>query len=339
MAPARRLHRPCKTVAAKQCGLASRAYARRPRPGRPTKKPKMEVLDAPATELPADVVPLVPMRNVVLFPHVLAPVTVGRARSLAALKHAAAHRSPIAVVLQKDAGVDEPGPEALCTVGTLAQVVQQLRSGDNQVHAVCQGLQRIRLVEIVGGHPFLAARIERLHEAPASTAAEALALRLRHSGQEVLQLMPGVPAELVQLLQTTRSASHLADLAASLVDAEPAEKQRLLETLDVEQRLQRVLQMVEHRLEVLRLSREIGARTKEQLDDRQRRVLLEEQMRAIRKELGEEGESAQELARLAEAISLAQMPPEAEAQAKKELQRLQRMGEASGEHSMLRTWL
>jgi ATP-dependent Lon protease len=299
----------------------------------------MDEVVAPGLLLPTDVVPLVPMRNVVLFPHVMVPVTVGRARSLAALAHAAAQRTPLAVVLQKDASVDEPGAQALCTVGTLAQVVQQVRADDQQVHAVCQGLQRIRVLGLVEGHPFLAARIERLPEPAPSTAAQALALQLRRRGAEVLALLPGVPAELAQLLQSTRSPSHLADLAASLVDAEPAAKQHLLETLDVEERLREVLRMVEHRLEVLRLSQEIGARTKEQLDDRQRRVLLEEQMRAIRKELGEEGESAQELARLEQAITAAAMPPEADAQSRKELQRLQRMGEASGEHSMLRTWL
>jgi ATP-dependent Lon protease len=299
----------------------------------------MDEVVAPGLLLPTDVVPLVPMRNVVLFPHVMVPVTVGRARSLAALAHAAAQRTPLAVVLQKDPSVDEPGAQALCTVGTLAQVVQQVRADDQQVHAVCQGLQRIRVLGLVEGHPFLAARIERLPEPAPSTAAQALALQLRRRGAEVLALLPGVPAELAQLLQSTRSPSHLADLAASLVDAEPAAKQHLLETLDVEERLREVLRMVEHRLEVLRLSQEIGARTKEQLDDRQRRVLLEEQMRAIRKELGEEGESAQELARLEQAITAAAMPPEADAQSRKELQRLQRMGEASGEHSMLRTWL
>jgi ATP-dependent Lon protease len=299
----------------------------------------MDEVVVPGIELPTDVVPLVPMRNVVLFPHVMVPVTVGRARSLAALAHAAARRTPLAVVLQKDASVDEPGAAALCAVGTLAQVVQQLRSEDQQVHAVCQGLQRIRVLGLVEGHPFLAARIERIAEAAPSTAAQALALQLRQRGAEVLALLPGVPAELAQLLQSTRSPSHLADLAASLVDAEPSMKQRLLETLDVEERLREVLRMVEHRIEVLRLSQEIGARTKEQLDDRQRRVLLEEQMRAIRKELGEEGETAQDLVRLEQAVTAAAMPPEADAQSRKELQRLQRMGEASGEHSMLRTWL
>ncbi|MFZ4649425.1 MAG: endopeptidase La [Rubrivivax sp.] len=299
----------------------------------------MEVVQPAGTELPTNVVPLVPMRNVVLFPHVMAPVTVGRPRSLAALAHAAEHGTPVVVVLQKDASQDEPDASGLCAMGTLASVAHRLRASDKQVHAVCQGLQRVHIAELVGGHPFLAARIERVEEPAASTEAQALAEQLRERGAQLLALMPGVPSELAQLLQATRAPSQLADLAASLVDAEPAEKQRLLETVPVHERLTLVLEMVKHRLEVLRLSQEIGARTREQLDDRQRRVLLEEQMRAIRKELGEEGESAQDLARLAEAITQAHMPPEAEAQARKELQRLQRMGETSGEHAMLRTWL
>jgi ATP-dependent Lon protease len=204
-------------------------------------------------------------------------------------------------------------------------------------------VQRVRVLALVEGHPFMAARIERLPEpdpdVQPSAQAEALAMQLREGGAEILALMPSVPAELSQVLQGTASPAQLADLAASLVDAEPAVKQELLETDALEDRLKRVLGLVTHRLQVLRLSQEIGARTKEQFDDRQRRVLLQEQLRAIKKELGENGEQAQDFHRLEEAIAKAQMPTEADAQARKELQRLKRMGESGGEASMLRTWL
>jgi ATP-dependent Lon protease len=141
------------------------------------------------------------------------------------------------------------------------------------------------------------------------------------------------------VLQATRSPSQLADLAASLVDIEPAEKQMLLETLATEARLTKVLQIVGQRLEVLRLSREIGARTKEHIDDRQRRYLLEEQLKTIKKELGEDGGNAQEIARIDAAITEAKMPPEVDAHVRKELRRLERMQDAAGEYSMLSTWL
>jgi ATP-dependent Lon protease len=296
-----------------------------------------------STLLPDDVVPLVPMRNLVLFPQVLAPVTIGRPRSVAAVAQATATRGLLAVVLQRNAEQDDPALADLCGVGTLASVVRQTRAEPGQIHVVCQGVQRVRVLALVEGHPFMAARIERLPEpdpgTPPSAEAEALAMQLRERGAEILALLPSVPAEISQMLQGTAEPAQLADLAASLVDAEPALKQELLETDGLEERLKRVLGLVTHRLQVLRLSQEIGARTKEQFDDRQRRVLLQEQLRAIKRELGENGEQAQDFQRLEEAIAKAQMPPEADTQARKELQRLKRMGEGGGEASMLRTWI
>jgi ATP-dependent Lon protease len=256
---------------------------------------------------------------------------------------ATATRGLLAVVLQRNAEQDDPALADLCGVGTLASVVRQTRAEPGQIHVVCQGVQRVRVLALVEGHPFMAARIERLPEpdpgTPPSAEAEALAMQLRERGAEILALLPSVPAEISQMLQGTAEPAQLADLAASLVDAEPALKQELLETDGLEERLKRVLGLVTHRLQVLRLSQEIGARTKEQFDDRQRRVLLQEQLRAIKRELGENGEQAQDFQRLEEAIAKAQMPPEADTQARKELQRLKRMGEGGGEASMLRTWI
>lgn len=152
--------------------------------------------------LPADVVALLPMRNLVLFPHVLAPVALGRPKSVAALQQAVACKAPVGLVLQKDAQEDDPGLSGLCSVGTLATVLQHKLADDGQAHAVCQGLQRIRIIELVEGYPFLAARIERLAEiGEHSTEAEAMAIQLRERGTEILSLLPGVPAELAHLLK------------------------------------------------------------------------------------------------------------------------------------------
>ncbi len=297
----------------------------------------------PVEALPADVVPLVPMRNLVLFPLLLAPITVGRPRSVAAIAQALAGSSPFLVVLQKDPQVDDPALSDLFRVGTLARVVQHSRAEEGQIHVVCQGVQRVRLLDLEPGRSFMTARVEAVPDSGVgerpSPEAEALALQLRERGAEILSLLPSVPAELSQVMQATASPAQLADLAASLVDVDTAVKQDLLETVSVEKRLERVLGLVTHRLQVLRLSQEIGARTKEQFDDRQRRVLLQEQLRAIKHELGENGEQAQDFQRLEEAIAQAKMPADADLQARKELQRLKRMGEAGGEASMLRTWL
>jgi len=296
-------------------------------------------LPSPAA-LPEGVIALVPMRNVVLFPHVLMPISVGRAKSIAAVQHAVRTGAALGIVLQKDARVDDPGRDALCDIGTIAKLVQHVDSNEQLHHAVCHGVQRFRLEALVEGYPFLAARVQRIDEPhEVSTQAEALGLQLRERAVEILSLLPGVPAELAHALQATRAPSQLADIVASLIDAEVAEKQMLLETFSTEERLQKVLQILSRRIEVLRLSQEIGERTKEQIDDRQRKFLLREQLKTIQKELGEDGEHDEDIQQLDEAIARAGMPAEVEAHTRKELARLRRMAEASGETSILRTYL
>jgi ATP-dependent Lon protease len=310
--------------------------------GAVTRRPG-DVMEPPPSALPAlpeGVVALVPMRNVVLFPHVLMPISVGRARSIAAVQHAVGAEAMLGIVMQKDAQVDDPGRDALCDIGTLAKVVQHVDSTGQLHHAVCQGVQRFRIEALVEGYPFMAARVQPIVEpGEVSTQAEALGLQLRERAVEILSLLPGVPAELAHALQATRAPSQLADIVASLIDAEVAEKQMLLETVNTEERLQKVLQILSRRIEVLRLSQEIGERTKEQLDDRQRKFLLREQLKTIQKELGEDDEQDEDIARLEELIAQAAMPGEVEKHVRKELGRLKRMSEAQGESSMLRTYL
>jgi ATP-dependent Lon protease len=292
------------------------------------------------SELPTDVIALVPMRNVVLFPHVIMPITVGRTQSIAAIQHIQQTKTPVGVVLQKDPATEEPGLDALYSVGTLANVVRHLQTEDGTHHVICLGVERFRIIELVTGYPFAAARIQRIPETLSDTTqVEALTLQLRERAMEIVSLLPGAPAELAHALQATRAPSDLADITASLLDTEVAEKQKLLETIDIEERLNKVLQILARRIEVLRLSQEIGERTKEQMEDRERKFLLREQLKAIQKELGEEGENEQEIAKLDEAIAAAGMPEDIEQQTRKELQRLQRMPTASSEYSMLHTYL
>lgn len=290
--------------------------------------------------LPSDVVPVVPMRNLVLFPQVLMPISVGRERSVAAMQQVASSHRPVGIVLQRDPDEEDPAAGGLYGVGTLAQVGRLARSEGGGHHAVCQGLQRFRLLGLVEGYPFLAARIEPIPEsAVVSTRAEALAMQLRERAVEILSLLPGVPAELAHALQAMRSPSELADISASLLDSDLADKQRLLETLDPEERLQKVLDTVSRRIEVLRISQEIGERTKEKISDHERRYLLREQLKTIEKELGHGSDDGGETAKLEEAIARAGMPEDVAAEAGKELARLRRMGPSSPESAALTTWL
>ena len=300
----------------------------------------MNLPATPPATLPPGVVALLPMRNLVLFPNVMSPISVGRAKSITALEHGLAASVEIGIVLQRDPKQDDPAVEDLFAVGTLGRVVHHINPQPGLHHAVCQGTQRFRVIEPATGYPFLAARIELIEETPdESSEAQALALQLRERALELLGLLPSVPAELVHALQTTRGTAELADITASVLDAEVVEKQALLETIPTADRVGKLLHLLSHRIEVLRLSREIGERTKEQLDDHQRKFLLREQLKTIQKELGETGGEDEEVAGLDEAITKAGMPADIEAHARKELRRLQAMPDSSGEYSMLRTYM
>jgi len=246
----------------------------------------------------------------------------------------------VLIVLQKDPSVDEPGPDQLHEIGTVANILRYVTAPDGAHHIICQGVQRVRITEWVSGYPYLVAKGLHLPE-PTNTGSEVEArfLLLREQSLEVLSLLPQAPQELRMAIEGAQSPAALADLAATYMDITPAEKQDILETVELLPRLEKVSRLLAHRLEVLKLSAEIGQQTKAQLDSRQREMLLREQMSAIQKELGESGDNAAEIAELDKAIDDAGMPDEVQKQAKKELRRLQRMPDASAEYGMIRTYL
>jgi ATP-dependent Lon protease len=294
----------------------------------------------PTRPLPADVLIVVPVRNTVLFPEIVFPITLGRPATIAAAQQAVREQRQIVIVLQRDAEKDDPGPDDLYRVGTVANIVRYVTSPEGGHHLICQGVQRFRVTDFVEGYPFLLARGLHLAE-PTSTAPEVEARFnvLQEQVREVLDLLPRVPPELRQTVEATSAPGMLADLAITYLDATPAEKQDILETSDLVPRLDKVSKLLAHRLEVLRLSAEIGRQTKASLDTRQREMLLREQMASIQRELGDEGSNKQDLADLEKAIIEAKMPPEVEAAARKELRRLMRTPEAAAEYGMIRAYL
>lgn len=290
--------------------------------------------------LPADTVAVIPVRNMVLFPGVIIPINIGRDVSIAAAQYALRAETPLGVILQRDPRVDQPEGSDLHTAGTLASVLRYVTGPEGAHNIVCQGEQRFRVVEFVAGFPFMAARIERIEESEEHTPAiDARMLQLKEMMAEVLDLLPQTPSELLNAFQQVASGAMLSDLVASFMDLPPEEKQEILETLDTGKRLERIIDLLQHRIEVMRISKEINEQTKQSMDERQREFLLREQMRTIQKELGETDERSEEIAELREAISKAEMPEEAESHALKELKRLERMPDVSGEYSMVRTYL
>jgi ATP-dependent Lon protease len=296
---------------------------------------------SPSTPLPPDALIIVPVRGMVLFPGVVLPVTLNRPRSVLAAQRAVKEQRPIGLVMQRDAAVEDPLPIDLHRMGTVANIVRYITAPDGTNHLICQGEQRFRVLDYLTGWPFFVARNERIPEpTPSSDEIEARFVHLKGQAIEAVQLLPQAPAELLATIQSIDSPGALADMVATFMDAAPDEKQDILETVDIGARMERVSRLLAHRIEVLRLSQEIGRETKASLDARNREVLLREQMAAIQRQLGEadEGKSA-EIAELEKAVANAHMPKEVDDQARKELRRLQRMPEAAGEYGMVRTYL
>jgi ATP-dependent Lon protease len=276
----------------------------------------------------------------VLFPGVVFPITIGRAKSLAAAQEAMRHERQVGILTQRDQNVAEPSAVDMYRVGTVANILRYVTAPDGNHHLVCQGEQRFRVIEFLDGYPFFAARVQPIPETEArGPEVEARFLYLRQQALEALQLLPQVPQDLIAAVEAATSPAVLADMIAAYMDLKPEEKQEILETIDLPTRMERVSRLLAHRIEVLRLSQEIGRQTKASLDERQREVLLREQMAAIQKQLGEGDGKAAEVQELTEAIAKANMPPEVAEQAMKELRRLERMPEAAAEYGMIRTYL
>ncbi len=290
--------------------------------------------------VPSDVAIVIPVRNMTTFPGAIAPLGIGRPVSIAAASEAVRLGRPVVLVQQRDPAVEKPNGAQLYRVGTEAKVLRHVTAPDGTHHLICQGQHRIRIIEFVEGYPFLAARFVRIGQREVTSAElEARVEHLRREAIEAAQLLPSVPDEFVAGIRHITSGGALADLAAQYIDFKPEEKQEILETFDPEQRVTRVSELLAHRLAVLRLTQEMEANTKEEVDRKQREYLLREQLKAIQRELGEDEEAKSDLGDLRQAIEDAGMPEEALTQARKELGRLERMPESAAEHAMVRTYL
>ena len=299
-----------------------------------SEKPRIEL-----PPLPADAVPVVATRNLVLFPGIVMPVALGREESIAAAQEAVRTGRKIGLLLQRDPAIDKPSATDLYEVGVLATVVRYVTSPDGTHHLVAQGESRFRMLQVVRDKPFLAARIESLADTDTgSSEIEARLDALKQRALEALALLPQVPADLARTVQSVESAGQLADLIVSFMDVKASEKQDVLETFTLKERLDKVLKLLAHRVEVLKITRDISKQTQEALGERQREAVLREQIHQLQKELGED-DAASDTEELEKAVTAAKMPTEVDEHARKELKRLQRMNEASPEFGMTRSYL
>jgi ATP-dependent Lon protease len=289
---------------------------------------------------PEDVLIVLPMRDLVLFPGVVLPIAIHGKRALAAAQEAVRTQRRVGLLLQNDPAIEDPETDGLHQVGTAASIVRFITAADGTHHLICQGEQRFTVLDYVSQEPFFVARVDPHKEITVlDREVEARGLNLREKAMEALQLLPQAPAELANAIRGIESISSLADIVASFMDLKTADKQDILATFDLKTRLDRVLTLINRRIEVLKVSRQIDERTREAFDERQKEAVLRERLRQIQKELGEADGTGAELEELKKAIAEAGMPAEAEEQALRELARLERMSDGAAEYSMTRTYL
>ncbi|MFW6132353.1 MAG: endopeptidase La [Planctomycetota bacterium] len=290
-------------------------------------------------ELP-DELAVLPLRETVLFPGSVVPLSVERERSRRLLGDVLPKQKVIAVVCQKDASVEVPGPDDCYQCATAVVVLKLLRLEDGRQSAVVHGVSRVRIDQWLDEEPYLRAKVTALSSrTPDETENEALEQTARQLAGRVLDLMPNVPDEAQVVLNNLEDSSALADFLAANLPFETADKQRLLETPDVNVRLRRIVEELQRQIEVLELSNKIQNRVKEKIDKSQREYYLQEQLKAIQQELGRTDEKTAELEELRRRLDDAGMPEGPRATAERDLKRLADIPTASPEHNMIRTYL
>src|SRR6188768_1425444 len=288
-----------------------------------------------------DELPVLPIRNAVLFPGAVAPFDVGREKSVALVEDVHNLDSPvIAIFAQRDPATDDPSADDLYPVGCAARVLKALKHSSGNYSLILQGLVRIRLSDLTQTTPYLRAKIVRV-ESPSleDVEAEALAMSLRDVAKQVIQLMPELPREAASLIDSIQAPGALADLVAANLDAPVEEKSQLIETVDIKERIRKVLRLLTRQLEILKMRERINSQIKEEMGKNQREYVLRQQLKAIKEELGEDEGDQGDLDGLEERISKAELPTEADQVAKKQLKRLRTMQVGSAEYTVVRTYL
>ena len=294
--------------------------------------------DTVPTELP-----ILPLRDTVLFPNAFMPLAVARESSVALIDDAIAGDKQIAVFTQRNAGDEEPGQDALFPVGTFAHIHKMFKLPDGSLRLIVQGLARIRLDEVTARTPYLRGRISELPDIVAEAGnveTDALVRNIRTNFQHIVELSPVLSEDLSTLVANIVEPGRLADFIASSLGTVPtAGKQELLETADVRERMDRLNRVLTKELEVLEVGSKIQSQVESEVGKNQREYFLREQMKAIQRELGEGDDQAKEIDELAEKIDAVGMPDDVKKEARRELDRLSKMPPAAAEYTVARTYI
>ncbi len=286
--------------------------------------------------------PVLPLRDVVVFPMMIAPLFVGRPFSLNAIEEALREHKLIFLVTQKDKEIEEPKREDLYDFGTVAVILKAMKMGDGRVKILVQGLGRAKLKELKTEDDHFRAVVEHILEGeytPQTLEEEALVKLVKDQIERVVALGKQIPPDMVAILRSIEDPGRLADLIAGQLDLSTEEAIDLLSTVDPIDRLKKISEKLEHEIKVLEIQELIRTKARESMEKEQREYFLRQQLRAIRKELGEEEEKSKEIEEYKEKIKKAKMPKEVEESVLKELSRLEKMHPESAEAAVLRTWI
>lgn len=284
--------------------------------------------------------PILPLRGTVLYPDLILPIMVGRKKSVKLIDDAMDSDRIIGVVTQRRSEVEEPKESDLYPVGVAALILRMIREMDGSQRVIVQGVSRIRAKEFIQREPYFKARVDVIEEALVQGVdIDALMMNLKNLFQRAVELAPYLTSELGTMVSNIKAPHILADIIASNLNLSTSDKQGILDTFDVRERLSKVHLFLNKEVQVLELGNKIQSQVKEDMDRTQREYYLREQLKAIKKELGELDEHSAEIKELKEKIKKAKMPPDAQAAAEKELDRLAKIPPASAEYTVARTYL
>ena len=289
---------------------------------------------------PGAALPLLPLRDIVVFPHMVVPLFVGRAKSIAALEHASADGRELLLVAQRQASQDDPGPRDVFEIGTVGAIVQLLRLPDGTVKVLVEGKARARIREFVSDDPFFSCEISRIEEdASDELELEALVRSVHTTFEKYVKLNKKIPPETLNSVTQIHDGSRLADTVAAQLSLKIDQRQELLEIIDPTRRLEEVYGLMQAEIEVLEVEGKIRSRVKKQMERSQKEYYLNEQMRAIQKELGERDEFKNEIQELEDQLAKKKLPDEVKTRAEKEVRKLKMMSPMSAEATVVRNYV
>lgn len=297
-------------------------------------KPVFDVHDVPPE------LPILPLRNSVFFPGAVMPLTIGRPRTIRLVEDTMKEGSLIGIIAQRSPEVDDPAVSDLYEVGTIARVIKLTRTGKDGFSLVVEGLARFRLKEMTQLEPFMRANVTHLADSgEGDVEVDALAMNLKTSAREVVDMLPEIPLMAKQLLDNISDPGHLADLITANIDSTIEEKQEVLEATHLRPRLKRVLELLSRQAEVTKLSHKINSQVKGEMSKSQRDYYLRQQMKAIKEELGDRDDDETGIEEIERRIRNANLPEDAEKAANRELRRIRNMQPNQAEYTVSRTYL